>query len=77
MNADLYRNQTKNERIITILRDGQQTEGIPEFMQQYIHLDMRSDKNFDTFLSYLLREIYDEPEVVKPELGKKREFQRG
>ena len=74
MNADLYRNQTTNERIIPILRDGQQTEGIPEFMQQYIHLDMRSNENFDTSFSDLLREIYDEPEVVKPELGTKREF---
>jgi len=74
MNADLYRNQTTNERIIPILRDGEQTEGIPEFMHQYIHLDMRSDENFEASFSDLLREIYDEPEVVKPELGKKREF---
>ena len=74
MNADLYRNQTTNERIIPILRAGQQMESIPEFMQQYIHLDMRSDDNFEISLADLLREIYDEPEVVKPEIGTKRTF---
>jgi hypothetical protein len=74
MNADLYNNQTTNDRVIPILRDGQQTESIPEFMQQYIHLDMRSNENLENSFSDLLREIHDEPEVVKPELGKKRNF---
>ncbi|MCP4457109.1 MAG: toll/interleukin-1 receptor domain-containing protein [Cytophagales bacterium] len=74
MNADLYQNQTTNERIIPVLRSGLQAESIPEFMQQYIHIDMKSDTNFETSLSDLLREIYDEPEIVKPELGTKRNF---
>jgi hypothetical protein len=77
MNADLYKNQTTNNRIIPILREGQQTDSIPEFMQQYIHLDMRSNENLENSFSDLLREIYDEPEVVKPELGKKRNFKLG
>lgn len=74
MNADLYQGQTTNEKIIPILRAGSATDSIPEFMQQYIHLDMRSDENFETSLNDLLREIYDEPEIVKPEIGTKKKF---
>ena len=74
MNADLYKNQTTNERIIPILKEGQQVDSIPEFMHQYIHLDMRSDENLENSFSDLLREIYDEPEVVKPKLGTKPSF---
>lgn len=74
MNANLYENQTENEKIIPVLRSGEKTESIPEFMQQYIHIDMRKDKNYDTSYTDLLREIYDEPEIIKPELGKKREI---
>ncbi|WP_422361042.1 toll/interleukin-1 receptor domain-containing protein [Reichenbachiella sp.] len=74
MNADLYKNQTNNERIIPILKEGQQADSIPEFMHQYIHLDMRSDENLENSFSDLLREIYDEPDVVKPKLGTKPNF---
>ena len=72
MNAELYENQTKNEKIIPVLRSGIKTDSIPEFMQQYIHLDMRSDANFKNSFIDLLREINDEPEIVKPKLGKKK-----
>lgn len=72
MNSELYKNQTTNERIIPILRDGNSTDSIPEFMQQYIHLDMRNDKNYENSYTDLLREIYDEPEIVKPKIGTKR-----
>ncbi len=72
MNAKLYENQTENEKIIPVLRNGDKTESIPEFMQQYIHIDMRKDENYETSYLDLIREIYDEPEIVKPKLGKKR-----
>lgn len=74
MNADMYQNQTNNEKIIPVLREGDKKKSIPEFMQQYIHLDMRSNENFETSLSDLLREIYDEPEIVKSKIGTKRKF---
>lgn len=72
MNSELYKNQTNNERIIPVLRDGNSTDSIPEFMQQYIHIDMRNDENYETSYTDLLREIYDEPEIIKPEIGNKR-----
>lgn len=72
MNSELYKNQTNNERIIPVLRDGNSTDSIPEFMQQYIHIDMRNDENYENSYIDLLREIYDEPEIIKPEIGTKR-----
>ncbi|UOY04986.1 toll/interleukin-1 receptor domain-containing protein [Muricauda sp. SCSIO 64092] len=72
MNSELYKNQTNNERIIPVLRDGDSTDSIPEFMQQYIHIDMRNDENYENSYTDLLREIYDEPEIIKPEIGTKR-----
>lgn len=74
MNAKLYDNQTENEKIIPVLRNGGIVESIPEFMQQYIHIDMRNDENYDTSYIDLLREIYGEPEIIKPEIGKKRKL---
>ena len=47
MNSELYKNQTNNERIIPVLRDGESADSIPEFMQQYIHIDMRKDENYE------------------------------
>jgi len=74
MNAELYENQTNNEKIIPVLRNGSKTDSIPEFMQQYIHLDMKLDANFETSFTDLLREIYNEPEIAKPKLGEKRKI---
>ncbi len=74
MNSELYKNQTNNERIIPVLRNGSSADSIPEFMQQYIHLDMRNDENYKNSYFDLLREIYDEPEIIKPEIGTKRKI---
>lgn len=74
LNSELYKNQTNSERIIPVLRNGNSTDSIPEFMQQYIHLDMRNDENYETSFTDLLREIYDEPEIVKPQIGTKRKI---
>lgn len=68
MNSELYKNQTNNEKIIPVLRNGASADSIPEFMQQYIHIDMRNDDNYENSYTDLLREIYDEPEIVKPEM---------
>ena len=77
MNSELYKNQINNERIIPVLRNGDSTDSIPEFMQQYIHIDMRNDENYENSYTDLLREIYDEPEIVKPEIGTKRKIASG
>lgn len=74
MNAALYKNQTANEKIIPILRDGNMEASIPEFMQQFIHIDIRNNENFENSYNDLIREIYNEPAVRKPAIGNKPLF---
>lgn len=75
MNSELYNNQTTNEKIIPVLRTGNKEESIPAFMQQFIHIDIRNNENFENSYLDLLREIYNEPAIQKPELGTKPIFQ--
>lgn len=75
MNADLYKNQTDNEKVIPMLRAGSKEESIPAFMQQFIHIDTRNDENFENSYVDLLREIYNEPAIQKPEIGVKPTFE--
>ncbi|MTG99103.1 TIR domain-containing protein [Myroides sp. BIT-d1] len=74
MNVELYNNQTSNEKIIPILREGTKEESIPTFMQQFIHIDTRNDENFENSYIDLIREIYNEPEIKKPKIGEKPIF---
>lgn len=74
MNAGLYKNQTANEKIIPILRDGNMETSIPEFMQQFIHIDIRNNENYENSYNDLIREIYNEPAIQKPALGNKPIF---
>ncbi|MCA6066509.1 toll/interleukin-1 receptor domain-containing protein [Chryseobacterium sp. RG1] len=74
MNVDLYANQTSNEKIIPLLRSGSTEDSIPTFMRQFIHIDARNDENFLNSYNDLVREIYNEPEIKKPELGTKPIF---
>ncbi len=74
MNAELYRNQTTNEKIIPILREGTTEESIPAFMQQFIHIDARNNENFENSYNDLVREVHNEPAIRKPEVGKKPNF---
>lgn len=74
LNADLYQNQTTSEKIIPILRAGSIEESIPKFMQQFIHIDIRNDNNFENNYNDLIREIFNEPEITKPKIGEKPNF---
>jgi len=76
MNSELYNNQTNNDRIIPVLRKGNSDESIPDFIKQYIHLDMSNDEKYENSFNDLLREIYDEPEIIKPILGNRKSFAR-
>lgn len=76
MNADLYNNQSENEKIIPVLRAGSKEESIPAFMQEFIHIDIRNEENFENSFVDLLREIYNEPAIQKPKLGVKPTFEK-
>ncbi len=77
MNADLYDNQAKNDKIIPVLRQGTKTQSIPAFMRQFIHLDMTKDDVFEERYQELIRDIYNEPAIVRPPLGDKPDFTDG
>jgi hypothetical protein len=74
MNAALYKNQTANEKIIPILREGSMEASIPEFMHQFIHIDIRNNQNYENSYNDLIREIYNEPAIRKPTIGNKPFF---
>lgn len=76
VNADLYNNQTENEKIIPVLRAGTKEESIPSFMQQFIHIDIRNDEKFENSYLDLIREIFNEPAIQKPNVGKKPVFDK-
>jgi hypothetical protein len=74
MTAELYENQTENDKIIPILKVGKKTDSIPAFMQQFIHLDLTKEELFEERYQELIRDIYNEPAVVRPPLGNKPDF---
>ena len=55
MNAELFKNQTANEKIIPVLRNGNIEESFPAFMQQFIHIDIRNDENDENSYIDLIR----------------------
>lgn len=75
MNIELYNNISSNERFIPLLRKGEMSESIPTFMQQFIHIDVKNDDNFENSYNDLIREIYNEPEIKKPKIGSKPIFE--
>jgi len=70
---ELYEKQD-NEKFIPIRREGKYDECAPKFLKQYISHDMTNDATFESDFNYLLRIIYDEPEIKRPTLGKKPTF---
>ncbi|MGP8215660.1 MAG: toll/interleukin-1 receptor domain-containing protein [Bacteroidia bacterium] len=74
LNAELYQKQTNSDKIIPVLRSGTMQDSIPAFMQQFIHLDMSRDEDFDQRYVEIIRHIYGEPELQKPKIGVKPDF---
>ncbi|MEM1339880.1 MAG: toll/interleukin-1 receptor domain-containing protein [Bacteroidota bacterium] len=72
--SELYKNQIENTKVLPILKSGSPEESIPLFMTSFVWLDMRNDHEFESNLELLIRELYDEREIRKPELGAKPLF---
>lgn len=70
LNAELYKQIADNKKYIPILRSGDFEESIPNFIQQFIAIDMSNDSHFESKLNDLLLAIYDKPLFEKPKLGK-------
>ncbi len=74
LKAASYSSIANNEKIIPILRQGQSKEVLPAFMQQYVHLPMVTDEEFEDKFQELLKDIYMVKDIIKPKLGKKPTF---
>lgn len=70
LNTELYGQIAENSKYIPVLKNGTFEVSIPNFIKQFIAVDMSNDSLFESKLNDLLLAIYDKPLVEKPELGK-------
>ncbi len=75
INTNLYKDIVNNEKVIPLLRCGNPDDSIPDFLQQYIHVDFSDDRNFENCFQDLIREIHKEPKLKKVALGAKPIFE--
>jgi hypothetical protein len=73
-NVELYKKITSNEKYIPILKNGTFETSIPDFIQQFIAINMTDNFRFDEKFNELLLAIYDKPQIEKPQLGKRPSF---
>ncbi len=64
----------KTTKFIPILRNGDEQQSTPILLKKRIGYFMRDEDDFDTVFNDLLRDLYNEPKIVKPTLGKKPKF---
>mgnify|MGYP003108989436 CR=1 FL=1 len=70
----LYDLQAKNNKFIPILRQGTKETSAPIYLATKIYHSMKDDLKFEIDAFALSREIYEKPEVVRPELGDRPDF---
>lgn len=64
----------QSTKFIPILRNGEAKESTPKLLNQRIAYYMRDEDDFESAFTNLLRDLYGEPKIVKPALGKKPKF---
>lgn len=65
----LYDLQANNDKFIPILRQGSKQSSAPIYLATKIYHSMKDDSTFEIDAFKLSREIYNKPEIKKPELG--------
>lgn len=74
LNSELYRIISTNNKFLPVIRNGSIETSVPNFMQQFISVDMIDDSKFDENFNQLLLAIYDKPQIEKPKLGPAPKF---
>ena len=64
----------KTIKFIPILRVGDEKTSTPVLLNKRIGYFMREEDDFESAFTNLLRDLYGEPKIVKPALGKKPKF---
>jgi hypothetical protein len=73
---EMNKDQTHNHKFLPVLRQGLRENSIPIFLQSFLALPMVNDLTFEQDYIELLRNIYDDPAIKKPPLGKKPNFEQ-
>lgn len=68
ISQELYRQQTKNNKIIPVLREGEY-DNITGYIGGLLAIDMRDDSILDYKLEEIARLTYGVSEITRPELG--------
>lgn len=71
--GEMYRNYNSG-KFIPITRNGTPEECIPNYFSSILNLDMNDDELFEGNCLSLLRILYNEPEVVRPQIGQRPQF---
>lgn len=74
--TEISKQIASNNKYIPVLRLGKQEESIPVFLQSFLYLDISDDSLFEEKYLELLKNIYDEPLLIKPKQGKRPNFQK-
>ncbi|WP_417366727.1 toll/interleukin-1 receptor domain-containing protein, partial [Flavobacterium beibuense] len=73
-NIDLFKQISDNEKYIPALRNGTYITSIPEFIQQFISIDMTNDEKREEYIKELISAIYNKPKLTKPQIGTKPDY---
>lgn len=76
INAEWYNQQTNNNKFIPILRGKDANKCKPVFLNSVIHIDMSNDALFEEKFKELYFRVYDEPMLLKPEVGQRPDFDK-
>lgn len=74
LNNDIYKNIAENSKYIPVLRSGTFQTSIPDFIQQFIAVDMTVDSQYEEKIRELTLIIYDKPAIARPAIGKKPDY---
>lgn len=74
LNAEVCQNIANNEKYIPILRSGSMQSSIPLFMQQFISIYMKEDKEYESQIKEILHCIFNKPLIPKAEIGRKPDY---
>lgn len=69
ISQELFNSQNKNLKFIPVLRIGSSQDSIPGYLASLVYFNMVDDNEYQSNLQKLARDIWDEPELKKPELG--------
>lgn len=71
--AEIFR-EINTSKFIPLIREGSDADAIPTALRERKYINMREDKEFDTKLEDLLRDIYNVPKYKKPTIGPRPKF---